>query len=79
MIYLQSFVAGILALFVSLYGLFFLVVALCMRSIGNPNSYFVVLQLRSSLVWVVAFVNFSAALLSELGRASSKRKRQQIR
>jgi hypothetical protein len=74
MIYLRSLLAAILALFLSLYGIS-LVVALWMRLSGKPNTYFVVLHLRSPLVWLFSFAVFGAAFLFQVRRGSSKAKR----
>ena len=73
MICLRSLLVGILALFVSLYGLF-LVFGLWMRLFRESNTYYVVFHLRSPFVWVFSFAVFAAAFLFELRRGLAKAK-----
>jgi hypothetical protein len=73
MIYLRSLLVGILALFVSLYGLF-LVFGLWMRLFLKSNTYYVVFHLRSPFVWVFCLAIFGAPSLFELHRGLAKAK-----
>ena len=73
MIYLRSLLVGILALFVTFYGLF-LAFDLWMRLFRKSNTYYVVFHLRSPFVWVFSLAIFGAAFLFELRRGLAKAK-----